>query len=1247
MANVPLVSVLTPIFNVEKFLPQCLDSLVAQTMQDIEFICINDGSTDNSLAILEEYAAKDGRFVVVNKTNSGYGSSMNRGLAIAKGEYIGIVESDDYAEPDMFEKLYQIAKDNDCDLARCNRFALTESDDRYEEILEGFSYNQVFKPLDVQEIFVPAPCIWTHVYRREFLEQNQIRFLETPGASFQDTGFVYKSYIAAERMVLIRDALLHYRMDNAGSSVKSSSKVFCVVDEFHSIDEFIAKRPEAHEKFKANLEALRYQAYQWNYNRLGWEARHEFLPAMALDFKTAKETGALFKDAFTVSEWDRVNRLIQDSDAVFDSEAPRVSVIVIAYNCEAHIAYTLDLLKHQSLKDIEILVVNDGSVDSTQKIVESYCLKDGRIVLFNQENKGPGGAKNTGLDHASGKYIFFLDGEDGVPEIGLEMLYRIAEANDADCSIGFIEEFSLVGKSVFSRTQTLSKKEEISRYDLDLVWSFSVNNKLFRRKVIEDSNLRFNNTLLAEDGRFCMAFVFNCGKIVGCPHLVLNYRRDLFWDGFSLTRGSSRQKVLDLVNNHEYIIKLAEEHIAHDIEESESELEKRRLAVAQIEHIASLHQRLVSYLIDLQYRLLWLLDSETVDYMLAKIDEHKVFIDKSQIAGMLKWHSDLPFADGLPNRERLATMPLISIIVSKHIQLEDIPEMLECLYHNAFPRFELIVPASLKTQVPEFYQEIPNICFFADDCSNATFKRLAVENCRASMVLFFEDRVFPSMGALRAIWAEGYNSQADFVVGRIRKIDRAEERAMLYRTQRVLFDKKHVQGFSYRDELNQLDCSLNNKLIKVQALKRVDFEFADSVVDDCKQLYESLSFKKHPSIQFITDLKESDFLVGTNSILYEKCRIEYYKARIKEGQLLKKKIVDPAKKKAEGLVKKTMNPLVKNKIAFFSNRGMSDNMKLIYDILDGEKIGLTEKLPHSAAYDKYAEDVLKQSKLIILDDTCQYLRSIELSKDQHVVQLWHALGAFKKFGLDNLRVGPVFEREAHSQYETVIVSSEYIRPIYARAFGVPISKVLALGSSRTDLLLDSSINESKRNMLTNLHPELQKKKIILYCPTFRQNNGVQCSWSPKIDWDDLSAQLAEDEVLAVKPHPLERFDLLGGRDCTNIIRLEDISTNDLLPSASLVITDYSSIVFDAALLNLPLLFYCPDLEQYQTGFYLDFPNDLCGDLACTYDELIPAIRKSIKGIVDQEKYQMFKEKYIGACDGHSTERIVEHLMSLV
>ena len=109
----PKISILVPIYNVEKYLRECLDSILNQTLKDIEIICINDGSTDSSLEILNEYSSKDSRVKIINKANSGYGASMNKGLEAASGEYIGIVESDDFIKTTMFEDLYNIAEKKD------------------------------------------------------------------------------------------------------------------------------------------------------------------------------------------------------------------------------------------------------------------------------------------------------------------------------------------------------------------------------------------------------------------------------------------------------------------------------------------------------------------------------------------------------------------------------------------------------------------------------------------------------------------------------------------------------------------------------------------------------------------------------------------------------------------------------------------------------------------------------------------------------------------------------------------------------------------------------------------------------------------------------------------------------------------------------------------------------------------------------------------------------------------------------
>ena len=280
------VSVLVPIYNSERYLCRCLRSLELQTLDKIEFICINDGSCDSSLKIIKSFIDRDDRFKLINKTNSGYGASMNAGLRVAKGEYIGIVESDDYADPNMFEALFKLSKKYSTEIVCSNRYDLTESSDEFNEVMKGVRYGQVFSPIDFQEIFMYAPCIWSKIYKRYFLEENGIHFLETPGASLQDTSFVYNSLFATDKIIATKEAFLHYRTDNLNKSVKSSKNYLSILDEFGAIDAFISKYPDKMMKFTSYSD-LRIQAYLWNYNRLNKIAKLKFRNKMKFDLIAA------------------------------------------------------------------------------------------------------------------------------------------------------------------------------------------------------------------------------------------------------------------------------------------------------------------------------------------------------------------------------------------------------------------------------------------------------------------------------------------------------------------------------------------------------------------------------------------------------------------------------------------------------------------------------------------------------------------------------------------------------------------------------------------------------------------------------------------------------------------------------------------------------------------------------------------------------------------------------------------------
>ena len=294
------ISILVPVYNVERYLNQCLDSILQQTFRDFEVICINDGSTDHSLEIIKSFIAKDKRFKLIDKINTGYGHSMNQGLSQCHGEYISIIESDDYIQPDMLERLYTVAKENNLDVARCNYYIFSKFSKKLNnDYIRDILANKVLKPLDHIKIFYQPPSIWVNLYKREFIDKYKIRFLETAGASFQDTSFVFKVYALCKRFMFINEALLYYRIDNNGSSINNKSKAFCVCDEYQEILKFTKVHPQIYDKIKYHIPVLRYNCYRWNFLRIDPSLRKSFLKSWQKDINNDYSENRICKILFS------------------------------------------------------------------------------------------------------------------------------------------------------------------------------------------------------------------------------------------------------------------------------------------------------------------------------------------------------------------------------------------------------------------------------------------------------------------------------------------------------------------------------------------------------------------------------------------------------------------------------------------------------------------------------------------------------------------------------------------------------------------------------------------------------------------------------------------------------------------------------------------------------------------------------------------------------------------------------------
>lgn len=325
----PAISVLVPICNSEQYLEQALDSLIAQTFGNFEALCINDGSTDGSLDIIKRYMEKDQRFRLIDKDNSGYGASMNLGIDTARGEYIGILEPDDFFEPNALELLHGLVKgsaaaagecsaatnaeaerasgaqsDNDnapVDVAKANYWFYWSTPKERNQLISVCKppmTDTPFNPRDLREVFYCIPSIWSALYRREMLIEKGVRFLETAGASFQDLGFQFKVWVTAQKVVMSEEAILHYRQDNEASSVNDAQKVMCVCKEFDMAERFIKNDPDC-EDLRKVLFRLRYDSYMWNFARLAPEQRREFVVKMHEDLRAGFRGGAYDRSLFS------------------------------------------------------------------------------------------------------------------------------------------------------------------------------------------------------------------------------------------------------------------------------------------------------------------------------------------------------------------------------------------------------------------------------------------------------------------------------------------------------------------------------------------------------------------------------------------------------------------------------------------------------------------------------------------------------------------------------------------------------------------------------------------------------------------------------------------------------------------------------------------------------------------------------------------------------------------------------------
>ena len=535
----PVISVIMPVYNCEKYLRQCMDSVVNQTIKDIEIICVDDGSKDDSVAILKEYEAKDKRVQVICQENSGAGVARNMGLTKARGKYLSFLDSDDFFETDMLEKALEKIEADQADFVvfGCDFYL----DDQNSFKPASFSLKKdtlpPYTPFNFRAItdnvfrsFVG--WAWDKLYRRDFVEKNHLSFQAQRTSN--DLLFVFSALVVAERITYLDKVLAHQRRNNTDSLSNTREKSwFCFYNALTALRDTLKERGlfgELEKDFQNyalhfslwNLNTITGPCYELLYNKL----RDEWFSDLGI-------TGHDESYFYNRKEYLQFKEIMEAS---YEEYKLRLSVVIPIHNAERFIAHSLDIILKEQEVPLEVICVDDCSTDSTPQILADYASRyDNVTVLTNEKNLYAGYSRNRGLLAARGRYVHFLDSDDEVLPHAYKKILELCQEQDLDwvkaCAEGFDDQ---TGETVTNPRYDMSKMPrslfgeylDFHRFPKKLLAYTSVVpwNALYKRSFLMENQIRFNGLYCVNDRSF---FVHSCirGRRVMCTNRKLARHR--------------------------------------------------------------------------------------------------------------------------------------------------------------------------------------------------------------------------------------------------------------------------------------------------------------------------------------------------------------------------------------------------------------------------------------------------------------------------------------------------------------------------------------------------------------------------------------------------------------------------------------------------------------------------------------------------------------------------------------------------
>lgn len=515
----PIVSVLIPVYNVEKYLKKCLESVTGQTLTNIEIICVNDGSTDNSLKILEKYKALDSRIKIVNKENGGLPSARNAALDIATGEYVGFVDSDDYIEANMFERLVEVAHNENSEVVICgaNIFPERPRADEwlYTCLSPWYKHYDKFDPELLYWRQDTNPFLWRVLVSKKLIDRENLR-LDEDIIVGEDKAFQAKLYPKAQGISVIPDKLYNYYWCRPDSLM--SKQVYGSLE----------KRVFNHSKLVSRIgEDIVSGKFEKNVceGYLEWAISFIYEDFIYLDKNSKRDVSEILIPVWkSVGYYSLMNDLPQWKRDAFgyifsfeNIEKSNINISIIV-PIEFKSRYVDDFIKNSQKmvnSDIEIIIINNGMSNENCIKIQKWLYSEPNLRLYNTpKHLSYAESLNCGIDLAKGNYITFSDSHDWYEKDNNSLIdwQKFAlEKKSEVCLCNFVKKIS---KYDMSEEKIISKEK-------DKIYEASYHDCLFKRQFLLENELQF------KDNSLITGFVFMC-KAILIANEVSKYNHNVY-----------------------------------------------------------------------------------------------------------------------------------------------------------------------------------------------------------------------------------------------------------------------------------------------------------------------------------------------------------------------------------------------------------------------------------------------------------------------------------------------------------------------------------------------------------------------------------------------------------------------------------------------------------------------------------------------------------------------------------------------